>query len=142
MLIKRLLTTVTAFAGLALVATAVVGQSAGEREFMNSCAVCHGADGTGNGPLAKVMNTGAPDLTLLAQNNDGEFPMLAVVHIIDGRTGVRSHGSEMPDWAGGMPVWGDRFVAEAGEQYGTYGGELFVRGRVLALADYLESIQK
>lgn len=141
-MLNRFITKTVVAAGLAVMATMAAAQSAGEKEFMNSCAVCHGADATGNGPLAQVMNTGAPDLTLLSQNNDGEFPMLMVVHVIDGRTGVRSHGSDMPDWAGGMPVWGDRFTADAGEQYGTYGTELFVRGRVLALADYLESIQK
>lgn len=114
----------------------------GQQEFQNACAVCHGLDGTGSGPLSELMNTNAPNLTMLSQNNDGVFPMLRVIHVIDGRTGVASHGSKMPDWAGGMPVWGDRFEAQAGSQYGTYGSELFVRGRVLALADYLESIQK
>ncbi|MDQ2089268.1 c-type cytochrome [Marimonas arenosa] len=127
---------------LSIVGTAAWAESAGEREYQNACAVCHGADGSGNGPLSKVMNTSAPDLTQLTQNADGEFPMLHVVRVIDGRTGVAAHGSATPDWAGGMPVWGDRFEAEAGEQYGTYGKELFVRGRVMVLADYLESIQK
>ena len=88
------------------------------------------------------MNTAAPDLTQLTVKADGVYPMLHVVHVIDGRTGIGAHGSASPDWAGGMPVWGDRFKAQAGEEYGTYGAELFVRGRVMALADYLETIQK
>ena len=126
MLTKYLAATLLTTASLT--ATSVIAETAGEREYMNACAVCHGLDGTGNGPLSKVMNTGAPDLTQLTVNAEGEFPMTHVVRIIDGRTGVAAHGSAMPDWAGGMPVWGERFEAEAGEQYGTYGKELFVRG--------------
>ncbi|MDU8926322.1 cytochrome c [Alisedimentitalea sp. MJ-SS2] len=127
---------------LCLLGSAAIAETAGEAEFRNSCAVCHGLDGTGNGPLSSVMKTAAPDLTQLTVNADGSFPMLHVVRVIDGRTGVGAHGSAMPDWAGGMPVWGDRFMTEAGDQYGTYGKELFVRGRVMVLADYIESIQK
>jgi hypothetical protein len=61
--------------------------------------------------------------------------MLEMIQVIDGRTGVRGHGYP-------MPVWGDRFDAEVGEEAGAYGGELVVRGRVLALATYLQSIQE
>ena len=36
----------------ALVPGVAAAQSLGEAEFMNSCAACHGADGTGQGPMA------------------------------------------------------------------------------------------
>ena len=65
-----------------------------------------------------------PDLTQLAANNDGEFPMLQAIHVIDGRTGLRAHG-------GPMPVYGALFTEESGS--GTkYGDDLFTRGKVLA----------
>lgn len=75
----------------------------------------------------------ADDLTGLAARNDGEFPMLQVIHIVDGRTGLRAHG-------GPMPVYGALFDAEA--EAGPYGGPLYTRGKILSLAYYLESIQQ
>jgi len=142
MTLKTKTLTIMAAAGFAALATVSGAQEAGQQEYMNACAVCHGENATGNGPLASLMSVPAPDLTVLAKNNEGVFPMLYVVHVIDGRTGVRAHGSDQPDWAGGMPVWGDRFATQAGTDYGPYGSELYVRGRVMALADYLEGIQQ
>lgn len=40
-----------------------------------------------------------------------------------------------------MPVWGDRFQASNIEDAGLYGAEVIVRGRILSLVTYLESIQ-
>ena len=40
-----------------------------------------------------------------------------------------------------MPIWGGRYQEEAGEMYGPYGGEVVVRGRILELVYYLQSIQ-
>lgn len=121
--------------GAVIGAGAALAQSAGEQEYMNYCASCHGADAKGDGPLADLMTVEVPDLTTIAAANDGEFPMLQTIQVIDGRSGVRGHGYP-------MPVWGDRFNAEAGDAGGTYGNELMVRGRVLALATYLESVQE
>jgi mono/diheme cytochrome c family protein len=127
----------TAFAlvGAMLGGAAAQAQNPGEEEYMNYCASCHGADAKGEGPLADLMTVEVPDLTTIAADNDGTFPMLEMIQVIDGRTGVRGHGYP-------MPVWGDRFDAEVGEEAGPYGGELVVRGRVLALATYLQSIQE
>jgi mono/diheme cytochrome c family protein len=107
----------------------------GLEEYVQACASCHGIAGQGNGPLAEFMTVTVPDLTRIAQANDGEFPMLQVIQIIDGRTGVRGHGSA-------MPVWGARYVTEISPETGEYGAELLVRGRILALATHLESIQE
>lgn len=107
---------------------------AGQSAYMNACASCHGPDGLGDGPMAEFMSVKVPDLTQLSASNEGVFPMLEVIQIIDGRTGVRGHGSE-------MPVWGDQFRADASAA-GPYGGEVIARGRVLSLAYYLQSIQK
>lgn len=97
------------------------------------CAACHGASGKGDGDMAGVMTIPAPNLTALSAGNDGVFPMLGVIHTIDGRTGIRAHG-------GMMPVFGRVFSTdEAGNPYGSV---LEARGRVLSLALYLESIQQ
>lgn len=115
-------------------ACSAYAQSIGEQEYMRSCATCHGVDGTSNTPFGDLMTVAPPDLTTLAADNDGVFPMLQVIHMIDGRSGLRGHGSE-------MPIWGDRY-AESADMAGTYGAELIVRGRVLELAEYLASIQQ
>lgn len=80
------------------------------------------------------MNVDVPSLTDLAARNDGVFPMLEVIQTIDGRQGTRGHG-------GPMPVWGQRFQKGL-QNPGPYGGEEAIRGRVLSLAYYLESIQQ
>jgi mono/diheme cytochrome c family protein len=108
----------------------------GADEFHNSCAVCHGADGRGDGPLAKVLTVKPADLTRLAKRNGGVFPIERVSKTIDGRQQVGAHGTRE------MPVWGARYEAEAGRQYGTYGSESAVKTRIHVLVRYLQSIQK
>jgi mono/diheme cytochrome c family protein len=133
-------TTLRHFIGLiSLMAAATVGgqlsaQGAGEAEYMSACSTCHGAAAMGDGPLAKYMNVPVPSLINLTKENDGEFPMLRVIMVIDGRTGVRGHGSA-------MPVWGRQFTESVIDIQGPYGAETYVRGKVLTLAQYLESIQ-
>ena len=75
------------------------------------------------------------DLTGISIRHGGEFPMLEVLMIIDGRTGIHGHGYP-------MPVWGDRFMAEQDEDEGSHQLELIVRGRILSLAYFLQSIQE
>lgn len=106
------------------------------KECLTSCAVCHGATGKGEGHFTDLMKTKVPDLTTITQRNDGSFPMLTIIHVIDGRSGMRGHGGE-------MPIWGDRFT-EAAETStaGDYSAVYTVRGRILSLAYYLESIQQ
>ena len=129
---------ITAGAALAVLlglgACSANAQSMGQEEYMRSCAVCHGVDGRSNTPFSDLMTVAPPDLTTLAAQNDGTFPMLTVIHMIDGRSGLRGHGSE-------MPIWGDRYSGEA-DMAGQYGAELIVRGRVLELAEYIASIQE
>jgi len=111
-----------------------VADEVGKIEYDNACAACHGATGLGDGPLAEMMTVPVPDLTGLQAANDGKFPMLDVIQFIDGRTGTRGHGYP-------MPVWGDRFKASM-EDMGSYGAEVQIRGRILSLAYFLQSLQK
>jgi mono/diheme cytochrome c family protein len=124
-------------AGLSLTAAAAQAQdpAPGKVEYMTVCAVCHGDAGTGDGPFAAMMNVEVPDLTGLAAANGGSFPYLKVFQIVDGRSGLRAHGSP-------MPVWGNRYAAGAEASPGPYRTEVFVRGRIGVLVDYLESIQE
>mgnify|MGYP006292871085 FL=1 len=115
-------------------APSVQAEEIGEAEYMEACASCHGPSSKGDGPLAELMTMDVPSLTGLSAANDGAFPMLEVIQVIDGRTGVRGHGYP-------MPVWGSRYKAEAMEA-GEYAAEIDVRGRVLSLALYIQSIQE
>lgn len=111
----------------------------GTYQFRQNCASCHGKQGKGDGPVAKFLNVEVPDLTTLAQRNDGQFPFLKVFHIIDGRQTVRAHGDAM------MPVWGTVYRYEAGgdeQPINRMATETIVRGRVLELVNYLAAIQE
>ena len=108
----------------------------GQETYTQYCATCHGMTGAGDGPLTEIMLEKPSDLRTLTARNDGVFPMLEVMHIVDGRTGLRAHG-------GPMPVYGAVFQAEAeAANTGFYGSELAVRGRILSVLYYLESIQQ
>ncbi|MFZ2098993.1 MAG: cytochrome C [Oricola sp.] len=128
-------------AGLAAIAASSAASAQGmmaasETEFLNSCAVCHGASGRGDGNLVQFLNVKPTDLTKLTANNQGVFPFMEVFQVIDGRTMVSGHGER------DMPVWGSRYVEDVGQSYGPYGGEAAVRARVLELVYYIQSIQQ
>jgi len=110
----------------------------GKQEFKTHCAACHGTDAKGNGSEAYNLEVAPPDLTLLARNNAGVFPVDHVLDVIDGRARIKSHGLRE------MPVWGKRYAASAAEDFADspYEQEAFIRGRVLILADYLRRIQQ
>lgn len=110
----------------------------GKQEFKTHCAACHGTDAKGNGSEAYNLEVAPPDLTLLARNNAGVFPVDHVLDVIDGRARIKSHGLRE------MPVWGKRYAASAAEDFANspYEQEAFIRGRVLILADYLRRIQQ
>ncbi len=99
--------------------------------FRIYCRTCHGESGTGDGPTAAVLKTKPSDLTRLAERNNGEFPFDRVYSSIDGRQGILAHGARS------MPIWGLAFQ----ELDTDVNQEDQVRGRILQLIRYLESIQ-
>lgn len=111
----------------------------GQREFMNSCAQCHGAGGKGDGYLAGFLDTPIPDLTALQANNGGVFPVSQVYAIIDGSATMGVHGTSE------MPAWGDRYSIEGntalGSEFSAEDRAAFVRGRILALVEYISTLQ-
>jgi mono/diheme cytochrome c family protein len=107
-----------------------IGTVAGSFTFKTYCAVCHGTEGKGDGPLADNLRFHPPDLTLITKRNGGTFPDETVHKIIDGRKPIKGHGG--PD----MPVWGDAFKnSESG-----FSDEK-VRERIQGLVDHLKSLQ-
>lgn len=108
---------------------------AGKPTYEQSCAVCHGLAGKGGGGAANILTVKPADLTQVSKKNGGEFPFWRVYRIIDGREEViKGHGNRE------MPIWGTEFRATAGS--GNTGAESAVRGRILELIYYLQSIQE
>ncbi|WP_342587254.1 c-type cytochrome [Mesorhizobium helmanticense] len=109
--------------------------SYGEAEYLNSCAVCHGVDGKGDGPLRDLLIKRPADLTHLAERNGGTFPYSRVFATIDGRYAIPSHGNRE------MPVWGYQFLEDDAKTYGPTGGEVVTTERIHNLAGYIETLQ-
>ena len=124
------------FFALTLSAAAAQQRSNGEQEYLNSCAVCHGVDGRGDGPMADVLRKRPADLTALAKRNGGEFPYWRVYATIDGRGLVPEHGER------DMPVWGNQFLPDDVKKYGPYGGEAVTTERIQNLAGYVMTLQR
>ncbi|MFZ5511188.1 MAG: c-type cytochrome [Pseudomonadota bacterium] len=120
--------------GIALAAEKI---DLGKREYQQNCVVCHGPGGKGDGSYGELLKTRLPDLTQLAKNNGGVFPVARVYEVIDGRQQVKAHGTRE------MPIWGTDYSVKAAEYYRDvdYDPEAFVRARVLALIDYLHRLQ-
>lgn len=113
------------------------GNELGKQLYQESCATCHGNSGLGDGEFAQYLKVKPSNLTTIAKDqSDGKFPFLDVFMIVDGRTGVRGHGST------DMPIWGSVFERDVKDIGGPYGDELLIRARLVALVDYIESLQK
>lgn len=73
----------------------------GYRIFRTNCFVCHGLDGTGNGPLASRLETKPADLTnneRLEKKSDREL-----FKIIEGTAPHGQVSSDMPQWGLAIP---------------------------------------
>lgn len=99
------------------------------------CATCHGIEGTGHGPMAGVLVIQPTDLTVLARNEGGVFPVERVVKRIDGRDPLASHGSP-------MPVYGYFFEDGAGAAVKVPNGQPIMTSEpVVELLAYLQKLQ-
>jgi len=109
----------------------------GKKEYLNSCAVCHGADGKARTQFADFLKVPPSDLSSLTKKNGGVFPIARVYETIDGRLDVKAHGDR------GMPVWGLRYTIEAapGRDDYPHNAEVYVRSRILSLIDYVYRLQ-
>lgn len=114
---------------------------AGQKDYMDYCARCHGLGATGDGPDGLKTRTPPSNLTLLATGNNDSFPYSNVRNILDGR--VDKGKDNTAHSRGGMPVWGKVFSEEQGKSAGAQiSGEIVAKVRIQNLVDYLASIQK
>lgn len=104
----------------------------GWKVYQVKCAVCHGSEGLGDGPMADILITKPADLTAITKRYGGDFPDQIIHEIIDGRNTPLAHGTRE------MPIWGKELATEAAgiEE------EALVKSRIRALLTYLKSIQK
>jgi mono/diheme cytochrome c family protein len=101
----------------------------GPNLYQAYCAVCHGPNAKGGGPMAPFLKTAPSDLTRIASRNGGMFPLAKVRRIIAGEDALASgHGTRQ------MPIWGPIFSQVAWDQD-------LGRVRIDNLARYLESLQ-
>jgi mono/diheme cytochrome c family protein len=100
----------------------------GKDTFAAVCAVCHGADGKGNGPAASVLKIPPADLTTIAKRH-GRFDEVRIEQTILGAGKVPSpaHGTET------MPIWGPVFRSTESREVATL--------RVRNLVQFLKSLQ-
>jgi mono/diheme cytochrome c family protein len=103
-------------------------QADGQEEFQRHCALCHGLDGRGAGPLADAMKLVPTDLTRLAARSSGEFQSDRVADVIRNGGGVLGHGSSA------MLAWGNYF-AEKGEPK-------VAKQRIAELVAYIKNLQQ
>lgn len=97
--------------------------------FKAYCAVCHGNDATGDGPLATSLKTAPSDLTRIAARNHGVYPRARIERIISGEEQIPGgHGTRA------MPVWGPIFSQIAWD-------EDLGRLRIHNLAEYIGQLQ-
>ena len=75
--------------------------------FANHCAVCHGTEGRGDGPTSTWLIRKPADLTRLAVDNNGVFPVLRTLVRIDGRDPLMRSDIAMPAYG---PVLGGEAV--------------------------------
>jgi mono/diheme cytochrome c family protein len=102
----------------------------GQQMFKQYCAVCHGSDAKGQGPLAALLKTPPPDLTTLAKRHLGKFPYDYVKSILEFGPGPTAHGTS------DMPTWGPIF------RYNDKQNERVVQQRIKNLCDFLASLQE
>ena len=108
----------------------------GAETFKLKCATCHG-EGAKTEDVANVdLDMVPPDLRGLTKRNNGSFPISKIYAIIDGREEVEQHGTRV------MPVWGNLFLSETIWEGCSQVEEQLVRGRILELILYLDSIQE
>jgi Cytochrome c len=107
----------------------------GEALYRAHCAVCHGIEATGQGPMVTVLVVQPADLTTLVARHGGVFPLERVTARIDGRDPLVSHGSDMPIYG---PFFEGRDVALKTEA----GQPLLTSQPIADLVAWLRTIQK
>ena len=106
----------------------------GGEYYRTNCATCHGIEATGQGPMAGVLVIKPADLTRLAADNGGVFPLRRVIRRIDGRDPLVSHGSP-------MPIFGQFFEGRDVVLKAPDGQPIITSEPIADLIAYLETLQ-
>jgi mono/diheme cytochrome c family protein len=114
--------------GEAVAAEPAGGELPGRDLYVQHCAICHGLDGTGQGPLAQAMKIVPADLTQVAVKHAGDFPDAKVRDVIRNGGAVLGHGSTA------MLPWGLYFSERHNPSV--------AKARIKALTEYIKSIQQ
>ncbi len=106
----------------------------GRAAFQEACAGCHGTRADGSGTMAPLLNTGVPNLRLLAGGNGGVFPRDHVIRVVTRASDFHPDIAPMPDFG---------TLLEAPDVvHTTADGEVIATNTsILSIADYLASIQ-
>lgn len=107
----------------------------GRSLYQGYCAACHGLEGRGDGPMAPILTVLPTDLTTLAADNGGTFPVAQVARQIDGRDPLLAHG-------GPMPLFGDFFEGDDASMKAETGQPIITSRAIVDLVAWLESIQE
>ena len=103
--------------------------ASGQEMYGAYCAACHGKEGRGDGPAASEFKTPPTNLTLLSAKNNGKFPDLHVVSVLQyGPNTTKAHGTK------DMPIWGDLFRSLGDQPAESH-------HRIYNLTKYVESLQ-
>lgn len=102
--------------------------------YAENCAVCHGRDARGAGAASLGLGEVPPSLVGLTRQNRGRFPRAYVIEIVQGKVGPDHPTAAMPEFGTGEL---GRLVRVESD-----GKEIVVPAGLVALANYLESIQE
>ena len=128
---------ITCLAAISAVAGTALAEDAenGQQIFETHCAVCHGLDAYGDGPMAPALLVQPTDLSQLTAANGGVFPVARIVMRIDGRDPLVSHGSM-------MPVYGSFFDIDSVPLKAETGQPIMTSSPVVDLVAYLRTLQE
>jgi hypothetical protein len=108
----------------------------GRQTYRLFCVGCHGADGRGDGDVAAAMEIPVGDLTLIARNSGGVFPLDEVAAAIAGTSEVSGHKRLA------MEPWAKMFAEEFKQFAAEMAVNQLVSRRIDHLVAYLQSIQR
>jgi mono/diheme cytochrome c family protein len=125
---------VMALALLSPVAGMAQDAQVGAALYEQHCAVCHGIEARGKGPLAPALLLQPPSLRDLTERYDG-FPTRRIVMRIDGSDPLVSHGSP-------MPVYGEFFAGDDTMLKTESGQPVMTSRAIVDLVAYLREVQE
>lgn len=104
--------------------------ASGEDLYLVYCAVCHGTNGKGGGPVTPELKDPVPDLTTLSKRHGGKYPAHYVKSVLRfGAGNLLAHGNQ------DMPIWGPIFRSMPTTD------KITVSARITNLTHYLETLQ-